>query len=112
MSDVICISYTPPQDYADAVRRQRRIVRERGCGATSGDSFWRGLGTYDEIDPYARYRTEERKPITCPGWRAMVDKAKREIAKSESMNRVIEMAARVQPSVVKAFLKALNNGKS
>ena len=111
MTEPICISFTPSQDYRDHI--YRRVMNERNYGATAGDSFWMGYGDYDEVDPFARYREpQELKPITVPAWRARIDKAKRDIEKHKSEHRVKVMAAALQPSVVKAFLKALNNGKS
>ncbi len=107
MSDPICISFAASQDYRDHI--YRRVMNERNYGATAGDSFWMGY----EVDPLARYREpEELKPITAPAWRARIDKAKRDIEQHKSEHRVKVMAAALQPSVVKAFLGALNNGKS
>jgi hypothetical protein len=110
MSKVICISFTPSHEYREHI--QRRYLNERSYGATAGDSFWMGYGDYDEVDPFARYRDDERKPITHPMWLARIEKAKRDIEKHKSEQRVRVMAAALQPSVIKAFLKALNNGES
>ena len=78
MSDPICISFTPSQDYRDHI--YRRVMNERNYGSTAGDSFWMGYGDYDEVDPFARCREpQELKPITEPAWRARIDKAKRDI---------------------------------
>ncbi len=87
-------------------------MNERSFGATAGDSYWLGLGTYDVVDPFARYRDDERKPITNPLWRARIEKHKRLRLADAAQWRVRDMAASLQPSVVKAFLKALNNGES
>jgi hypothetical protein len=110
MSEVICISFTPSHEYREHI--QRRYLNERSFGATAGDSYWLGLGTYDVVDPYARYRDDERKPITHPLWRARIEKHKRLRLADSAQWRVRDMAAALQPSVVKAFLKALNNGES
>jgi len=111
VSDVIAVIFTGDNAYRDHV--YRRVMNERTYGATAGDSFWMGYGDYDEVDPFARYREpEESKPITVPAWRARIEKAKRDIQKHKSEQRVQVMAAALQPSVVKAFLRALNNGKS
>ena len=110
MTEPICIMFGGSQDYKDHI--YRRVMNERTFGATAGDSFWLGYGTYDVVDNYVRYDTDEPRPITCPVWRAKIDKARRDIEKHKSEQRVRVMAAVLQPSVIKAFLKALNNGKS
>lgn len=111
MPDVIGVSFTAYPEYKEHLRR--RVMNERSFGATPGDSFWMGYGDYDEVDPFAKYRDEEpSKPITLPAWRARIDKAKRDIEKHKSEQRVTVMAALLPPSVVKAFLKALNNVES
>jgi len=110
MSEVICISFTPSHEYREHINR--RYMNERSCGATAGDSYWLGLGTYDVVDNYVRYDTDEPRPITCPVWRARIEKHKRLRLADAAQWRVRDMAAALQPSVVKAFLKALNNGES
>jgi len=112
VSEVICISFTPSREYADAIRQDRNIRDGKACGATAGDTWHLGLRTYDVIDPFARYRDGEHKPITIPFWRARIEKHKRLKAADDAQWRVRDMAAALQPSVVKAFLKALNNGES
>ena len=108
--EVICISFTPSREYREHVNR--RYINERSYGATAGDSFWLGLGGGDVVDPFARYRDDEREPITNPFWRARIEKHRRLREADDAQWRVRDMAAALQPSVVKAFLKALNNGKS
>jgi hypothetical protein len=55
---------------------------------------------------------DKRRPDECEGWRAMVARAKAFAAASEA-NRIVSEAAKAQSRpVVKAFLKALSNGKS
>ena len=113
MSEPVCISFTPSREYADAVIRDRNIVDRRGYGMTPGDTWHLGLRGYDVIDPFIKSREpEERQPITCPGWRAIVDKARRFKEQNDERWRIRDMAAALQPSVVKAFLRALNNGES
>jgi hypothetical protein len=112
MSEVICISFTPSREYADAIRQDRNIRDGKACGATAGDTWHLGLRTYDVIDPFARYRDDEREPITHPLWRARIEKHKRLRLADAAQWRVRDMAAALRPSVVKAFLKALNNGES
>jgi hypothetical protein len=112
MSDVISISFTPSREYADATNRQRRILRERSYGATASDTFYLGLKDYDEVDPYARYRDDQRKPITVKAWRDKIEKARLFILNRQAQFRVREMAAALPPSVVKAFLRSLNYGES
>ena len=87
MPETICISFTPSHDYREHI--YRRVMNERSFGATPGDSFWLGYGDYDEIDPFAKYREEEPlKPITVPAWRARIEKAKQDIEKHKSEQRV------------------------
>jgi hypothetical protein len=113
MTEPICISFTPSREYTDAIRQQYNIRDGKAWGATPGDTWHLGLRGYDVIDPFIKSREpEERQPITCPGWRAIVDKARRFKDQNDEMWRIRDMAAALQPSVVKAFLKALNNGKS
>jgi hypothetical protein len=107
---VICISFIPSREYREHVNR--RYINERSYGATAGDSFWLGLAGGDVVDPFARYRDDELEPITNPFWRARIEKHRRLKAADDAKWRVRDMAAALQPSVVKAFLKALNNGES
>ena len=85
----------------------------KAWGATAGDTWHLGLRGYDVIDPFIKSRDpEERQPITCPGWREILDRARRFKEQSDEQWRIRDMAAALQPSVVKAFLRALNNGES
>ena len=108
--EVIAVLFTGDNVYREHV--YRRVMNERTYGATAGDSFWMGYGDYDEVDPFARYRDDEREPITNPFWRARIEKARNFREDNDAMWRIRDMAAALQPSVVKAFLKALNNGES
>jgi hypothetical protein len=110
MTEPICIMFGGSQDYKDHI--YRRVMNERTFGATAGDSFWLGYGTYDVVDNYVRYDTDEPQLITCPVWRARIENHKRLRLADAAQWRVRDMAAALQPSVVKAFLKALNNGES
>jgi hypothetical protein len=110
MDEVIAISFHTSLEYRDHI--YRRVINERSYGATAGDSFWMGYGDYDEVDQFARYRDDEREPITNPLWRARIEKARKFREDNDSMWRVRDMAAALRPSVVKAFLRALNNGES
>lgn len=79
MTEPICISFTPSREYADAIRQQMNIRDGKAWGATAGDTWHLGLRGYDVIDPFIKSRDlDERQPITCPGWRAIVDKARRD----------------------------------
>ena len=113
MSEPVCISYTPSREYADAMIRDRNIVDRRGYGMTPGDTWHLGLRSYDVIDRFAKTREpEERQPITCSGWREIVDRARRFKEQNDEQWRIRDMAAALRPSVVRAFLRALNNGES
>lgn len=110
---MICVFFLANNEYRDHVREQSNIRDGKACGATAGDTWHLGLRTYDVIDPFARSREpEERQPITCPGWRAIVDRARKFKEQNDEKWRIRDMAAALQPSVVNAFLKALNNGES
>ncbi len=106
MSEVICIFFTPSHEYREHI--QRRYMNERSYGATAGDSFWLGLGTYDEVDPFARYREpEESKPITVPAWRERIEKAKRDIEKHKSEQRVQLLAEQLTDDALKKDIEVI-----
>ncbi|TXH43690.1 MAG: hypothetical protein E6Q97_33740 [Desulfurellales bacterium] len=92
MSETIAISFTPSHEYADAVNRQPRILNERAFGVTAGDSWYMWFRDYDDVDPFARYRDDERKPITVDSWRNRIDKANADIRKHKSEQRVLLLA--------------------
>lgn len=82
-------------------------------GMTAGDTFYLGLRDYVEHYPCPNgLPIDHRKPAEVPAWVDRVARAKRDIEKHKSEQRVQVMAAALQPSVVKAFLRALNNGES
>jgi hypothetical protein len=106
MSEVICISFTPSHEYREHIHR--RYMNERSCGATAGDSYWLGLGTYDVVDPFARYREhEESKPITVPAWRERIEKAKRDIEKHKSEQRVQLLAEQLTDETIFLEIEAI-----
>lgn len=106
MSDVIAISFPASQDYRDHI--YRRVMNERNYGATAGDSFWMGYGDYDEVDPFARYRDEEEpKPITVPAWRARIEKARRDIEKHKSEQRVQLLAESISDDQILTEIEAI-----
>ena len=108
MTEPICISFTPSQDYRDHI--YRRVMNERNYGATAGDSFWMGYGDYDEVDPFARYREpQELKPITAPAWRARIDKAKRDIEKHKSEQRVQLLAEDLSDETILSEIEAIRS---
>jgi PAS domain-containing protein len=107
MSDVISISFTPSREYADETNRQRRILRERSFGATASDTYHLGLKDYDEVDPYARYRDDERKPITVPAWRERIEKAKRDIEKHRSEQRVQLLAESIPDETILSEIEVI-----
>jgi hypothetical protein len=105
MSEVFCISFTPSHEYCAHIHR--RYINERSFGATAGDSYWLGLGTYDVVDPFARYRDDERKPITHPMWRARIEKAKRDIEKHKSEQRVQVLAEQLTDETIFLEIEAI-----
>jgi hypothetical protein len=106
MSEVICISFTPSHEYREHINR--RYMNERSFGATAGDSYWLGLGTYDVVEPFARYRErEETKPITVPAWRQRIEKAKRDIEKHKSEQRVQLLAESISDETILLEIEAI-----
>jgi hypothetical protein len=101
-------------EYSRFVAWESRCRDSTAYGMTAGDTFWGGLRDYTEPYPCPGSLALPGPGVgmDCEPYRRRIEKAKREIAESQSMNRVMEMAAALRPSVVKAFLKALNNGKS
>ena len=82
-------------------------------GMTAGDTFHLGLRDY--VAPYPcpnGLPIDYRQPAEVPAWNDRVARARQDIEKHKSEQRVQVMAAALQPSVVKAFLRALNNGES
>jgi hypothetical protein len=50
-------------------------------------------------------------PESSPAWRQRIEKARREIEEHKAGHRVRNLAASLRPSVVAAFLRALNYGE-
>ena len=96
----------------------RGVFRQERCGQSFGvcssDTFHlglRGVAPGGKAHEFGG-KIDTRKPDQCEAWRAMVVKAKAFAAASES-NAILSEVAKSQPrQVVKAFLKALSNGKS
>jgi hypothetical protein len=104
--EVIAVIFTGDNAYRDHV--YRRVMNERSYGATAGDSFWMGYGDYDEVDPFARYREpEESKPITVPAWRERIEKAKRDIEKHKSEQRVQLLAEQLTDEALKKDIEVI-----
>lgn len=108
MSETLAFIFVGNNEYRDHV--YRRVINERSYGATAGDSFWMGYVDYDEVDPFARYRDEEpSKPITVPAWRARIEKAKRDIEKHKSEQRVQFLAESISIEEVRKGLEVLRS---
>jgi hypothetical protein len=106
MSEVIAVIFNGDNAYRDHV--YRRVMNERTFGATAGDSFWMGYGDYDEVDPFARYREpEELKLITVPVWRERIAKAKRDIEKHKSEQRVQLLAEQLTDEALKKDIEVI-----
>ena len=105
MTEPICIMFGGSQDYKEHI--YRRVMNERTFGATAGDSFWLGYGTYDVVDNYVRYDTDEPRPITCPVWRAKIDKAKSDIEKHKSEQRVQVLAEQLTDETIFLEIEAI-----
>jgi hypothetical protein len=104
---VIAVLFTGDNAYRDHV--YRRVMNERTYGATAGDSFWMGYGDYDEVDPFARYREPEKesKPITVPAWRERIEKAKRDIEKHKSEQRVQLLAEHLTDETILSEIEVI-----
>lgn len=95
------------------IRWDSRCRNMPAHGATAGDTYWLGLRDYVEMYPCPNgLPIDHRQPAEIPAWNDRVAKAKRDIEKHKAEQRAQVMAAALPPSVVKAFLRALNNGKS
>jgi hypothetical protein len=95
----------------------RGVFRSERCGQsyglTEGDTFHQGMRGPPRGGKAHDFglSIDKRSPRQCEAWRAMVARAKAFAAASEA-NRIVSEAAKSLPRpVVKAFLKALTNGK-
>jgi len=67
-----------------------------------------GYGDYDEVDPFVRYRDEdESKLITVPAWRERIEKAKRDIQKHKSEQRVQLLAEQLTDDALKKDIEVI-----
>lgn len=95
------------------IRWESRCRNMPSHGMTAGDTYHLGLRDYVEMYPCPNgLPIDHRKPAEVPAWVDRVAKAKRDIERDQIRFRVRDMAAALRPSVVRAFLKALNNGES
>ena len=113
MTKPICISFTPSREYADAIREQYIIRDGKACGATAGDTWHLGLRTYDVIDPFARSREpEDRQPITCPGWRAIVDRARKYKEENDRMWAIRDAAEQITDDEFDVWVNTITKGQN
>lgn len=112
MTETICISFTPSREYADQINWQRRILHERSYGATSSDTYHLGLKDYDEVDPFARYRDDDRRPITVPAWREKIEKAKHDIEESNRMWAIRDAAEAITDDEFDVWFNAITKGQN
>jgi hypothetical protein len=95
------------------IRWDARCRNMPAHGMTNGDTYYLGLRDYVEMYPCPNgLPIDHRKPAEVSAWVDRVARAKRDIEKHRIGFRVQDMAAALRPSVVRAFLKALNNGES
>ena len=112
-AEVICVSFTPSREYADAIHQQMNIRDGKACGATAGDTWHLGLRTHDVIDPFARSREpEERQPITCPGWRAIVDKARKFKEDNDRMWAIRDAAEQITDDEFDVWFNTITKGEN
>ena len=105
--EVIGISFTPSREYADAIRDGK------GYGATAGDTWHLGLRTYDVIDPFIKSRDqEERQPITCLGWRAIVDKARKFKEDNDRMWAIRDAAEKITDNEFDVWFNTITKGEN
>ena len=95
------------------IRWDARCRNMPSHGMTAGDTYYLGLRDYVEMYPCPNgLPIDYRQPAEVPAWNDRVARAKRDIERDQIRFRVRDMAAALRPSVVRAFLKALNNGES
>jgi hypothetical protein len=109
-SEVICISFTPSREYADAIRQDRNIRDGKACGATAGDTWHLGLRTYDVVDPFARHRDDKREPITNPLWRARIEKAKADSERFDRMWAIRDAAEAITDDEFDVWFNTITKG--
>jgi hypothetical protein len=113
MTEPICILFTPSHEYADAIRQQMNIRDGKAWGATAGDTWHLGLRGYDVIDPFIKSREpEERQPITCPGWRAIVDRAKQFREDNNRMWAIRDAAEAITDDEFDVWLNTITKGQN
>jgi len=106
--EVICISFTPSYEYREHINR--RYINERSYGATAGDSFWLGLAGGDVVDPFARYRDDEREPLTNPFWRARIEKARKFRADNAAMWAIRDAAEAITDDEFDVWFNTITKG--
>jgi hypothetical protein len=80
---------------------------------TPGDTLHLGLRDYNEMHPCPNgLPVQTGGPQKSEAWQKRLAKARRFIERHESEHTVRNLVATLQPSVVKAFLRALSNGES
>ena len=113
MSDPICFFFLANNEYRDHVREQANVRDGKGYGATAGDTLHLGLRTYDVIDPFARSREpEERQPITCPGWLAIVDKARKFKEDNDRMWAIRDAAEQITDDEFDVWFNTITKGEN
>lgn len=113
MSEPICVFFLANNEYRDHVRDQANIRDGKACGTTAGDTWHLGLRTYDVIDPFARSREpEERQPITCPGWRAIVDKARKFKEDNDRMWAIRDAAEKITDNEFDVWFNTITKGEN
>ena len=110
MIEPICIMFGGSQEYRDHI--YQRVMNERSFGATAGDSFWMGYGTYDVVDKCLQFGDEERKSITCRGWREKIDKAKAGIAASNAEWAIRDAAEKITDDEFDVWLNTITKGQN
>jgi hypothetical protein len=107
---VICVFLLANNSYRDHVREQSNIRDGKACGATAGDTWHLGLRTYDVIDPFARYRDDEREPITHPLWRARIEKAKADSERFDRMWAIRDAAEAITDDEFDVWFNTITKG--
>jgi hypothetical protein len=91
----------------------RSCMDRPGYGITPGDTMHLGLRDYNQPYPCPNgLPVQTGGPQESEAWQRRVEKARRFIESYESEHTVRNLVATLQPSVVKAFLRALSNGES
>lgn len=92
------------------IRWDSRTRNMPAHGATAGDTYWLGLRDYVEMYPCPNgLPIDHRQPADAPAWNDRVEKAKRDIEKHKSEQRVQLLAESISIEDVRKGLEVLRS---